>query len=244
LFLGHIVSKDGVRTNPSLIQDVEQWPTPRNLKELQTFLGLTNYYSRFIKGYAEIARPLHNLTRKGVIFQWNNDQICAFQALKKTLTSAPLLAYPLAEGKMILDTDASNCCIGAVLSQEQDGEERIISYSSRRLGPAQERYCVTRRELLVVVAFCHQFKHYLLGRQFVLRTDHNCLAWLFRFKAPQGQLARWLEELGQFSFVIQHRAGKLHGNADALSQREEETCDCYQQDGVTNTVQPVFLVGI
>lgn len=155
LFLGHVVGKDGVRTNPSLVQDVEKWPVPQNLKELQAFLGLTNYYRRFVQGYADIARSLHNLTRKGVTYHWKAEQEVAFGALKKALTTTPILAYPLAEGRMILDTDAANFSIGAVLSQEQGQVERVISYSSRRLGPIQERYCVTRRELLAVVAFCH-----------------------------------------------------------------------------------------
>lgn len=92
------------------------------------------------------------------------------------MTTAPILAYPLEEGRMILDTDASNFSIGAVLSQEQGQVERVISYSSRRLGPIQERFCVTRRELIAVVAFCHQYKHYLPGRQFLLRTDNGSLA--------------------------------------------------------------------
>lgn len=155
LFLGHVVGKDGVRANPSLVQDVEKWPVPQNLKELQAFLGLTNYYRRFVQGYADIARSLHNLTRKGVTYHWGAEQEVAFGALKKALTTTPILAYPLAEGRMILDTDAANFSIGAVLSQEQGQVERVISYSSRRLGPIQERYCVTRRELLAVVAFCH-----------------------------------------------------------------------------------------
>lgn len=155
LFLGHVVGKDGVRANPSLVQDVEKWPVPQNLKELQAFLGLTNYYRRFVQGYADIARSLHNLTRKGVTYHWKAEQEVAFGALKKALTTTPILAYPLAEGRMILDTDAANFSIGAVLSQEQGQVERVFSYSSRRLGPIQERYCVTRRELLAVVAFCH-----------------------------------------------------------------------------------------
>ena len=208
LFLGHVVGKDGFHVNPSLVQDVKMWPIPQNLKELQAFLGLTNYYRRFVKDFDDIALPLHNLTRKGATFLWKEEQASAFIAFKKALTTAPVLAYPLAEGRIILDTGASNYSIGAVLSQEQDGLERVISYSSRRLGPAQERNCVTRRELLAVVAFCHQYKHYLLERPFLLRTDHSSLAWFFRFKAPEGQLARWLEELSQYSFVIQHRAGK------------------------------------
>ena len=127
-----------------------------------------------------------------------------------------------------MDTDASNKSIGGVLSQIQNGEEKVIAYASRRLTPTQKKYCVTRRELLAVVAFCHHFKHYLLGRKFLLRTDHSSLPWLFRFKSPQGQLARWLEEVSQYSFKVEHRAGKSHVNADAMSRiPDEEDCPCY-----------------
>ena len=226
VFLGHVVSASGIHTNPKLVADVQHWKAPRSLKELQAFLGLTNYYRRFIRGYANIAAPLNKLTRKQVPFSWGTEQANAFEQLKQTLTEAPVLAYPISEGRFILDTDASNLTIGAVLSQEQEGEEKVISFASRRLGPSQERYCVTRRELLAVVSFCNQFKHYLLGRHFLIRTDHSSLAWLFRFKSPQGQLARWLEELSQYSFTIEHRAGKAHGNADALSRKPDD-CDCY-----------------
>lgn len=128
-------------------------PVPQNLKELQAFLGLTNYYRRFIQGYADIARSLHN--SQGSDLHWGAEQEVVVGALKKALTTAPIIAYPLAEGRIILDTDASNFSIGAVLSQEQGQVERVISYSSRRFGPIQERYCVTRRELPAVVAFCH-----------------------------------------------------------------------------------------
>lgn len=115
-----------------------------------------------------------------------------------------MLGYPTAGGKYILDTDASSHSIGAVLSQLQWGEERVLTYVSSHLTPAQQRYCVTRRELLAVVRYTCQFRHYLLGRKFLLRTDHGSLTWLFRFKYPEGQLARWLEELSQYDFHIQH----------------------------------------
>lgn len=167
MFLSHVVGKDGVHTNRSLVQDVEKWPVPQNLKELQAFLGLTNYYRRFVQGYADIARSLHNLTRKGVTYHWGAEQKVDFGALKKSETKAPILAYPLAKGRMILDTDASNLALGLRgLSLTQVGAWAQI----------HERYCVTRRELLTVVAFCHQYKHYLLGRQFLLRTYHSSLA--------------------------------------------------------------------
>ena len=102
----------------------------------------------------------------------------------------------------ILDTDASNVGIGAVLSQEQDGIEKVIAYGSKKLDQQQQRYCVTRRELLAVVTFVHEYRHYLLGKQFLIRTDHNSLRWLFSFKDPQGQMARWLEALSHYHFLI------------------------------------------
>ena len=146
------------------------------------------------------------------------------------MVNAPILAYPNATDIFILDTDASGTAIGAVLSQLQDGDEKVISYGSYVLTPEQRKYCVTRRELLAVIRFTRQFRHYLLGRKFYLRMDHNSLTWLLRFKYIEGQLARWLEELSQFDMIVQHRPGNRHGNADGLSRIPDETsfCNCYQ----------------
>ena len=125
----------------------------------------------------------------------------------------------------ILDTDASDMGIGAVLSQcQKDGLEHVIAYGSRTLSRPEQRYCVTRRELLAVVSFVQHFRPYLLGREFLLRTDHGSLTWLTNFKEPEGQLARWLECLQEFSFQTVHRSGKRHTNADALSRRPCSQC--------------------
>ncbi|KAI7811653.1 hypothetical protein IRJ41_008241 [Triplophysa rosa] len=213
LFLSHVVSGEGIRPNPSLISDVKAWnPPPTSVHELKAFLGLCNYYRKFVPAFSEQASPLNELLRKEATFSWTEEHQNAFTQLKVKLTSAPVLGYPLVEGKYILDTDASNHSIGAVLSQLQWGEER-------------------RRELLAVVFYTRQFRHYLLGKKFLLSTDHNSLTWLFRFKHPEGQLARWLEELCQYDFDIKHRAGILHSNADAMSRRAAEApnmCNCYQ----------------
>ena len=217
-FLGHRVSKEGVNTEEDKVQAVKEWPTPRGVKDVRAFLGLTGYYRRFVEGYAQIASPLINLTRKGTAFCWEAEQEEAFNGLKQKLISAPILGYPRAEGKFILDTDASQCAIGAVLSQEQDGKETVIAYGSRKLSKAEKNYCVTRKELLAIVWFCEQFKHFLIGHSFLLRTDHHSLKWLFGFKEPEGQIARWLERLASFQFVIEHRAGIKHGNGDGMSR--------------------------
>ncbi|XP_038154197.1 uncharacterized protein LOC119791901 [Cyprinodon tularosa] len=231
LFLGHVVSGEGIRPNSALVKDVQDWPYPTGRQELQAFLGLCNYYRKFVPSFAELASPLTYLLKKEVQFEWGEEQREAFLHLKEKLTSSPILAYPTSEGKFILDTDASNHSIGAVLSQNQWGEERVISYASNHLTSIQQRYCVTRRELLAVIKFTRQFRHYLLGRRFLLRTDHNSLVWLFRFKNPQGQLARWLEEMSQYDFEIEHREGRRHLNADGMSRKDgdgSESCDCYE----------------
>ena len=139
--------------------------------------------------------------------------------LRKTLVSAPILAFPDCSRMFILDTDASNQGIGAVLSQEHDdGLEHVVAYASRALSKAERKYSVTRKELLAVVSFLHHFRPNLLGRRFKLRTDHSSLLWLRSFKEPEGQLARWLEQLEEYDFDTEHRQGRLHGNADALSR--------------------------
>ena len=119
----------------------------------------------------------------------------------------------------------SDVGIGAVLSQRQkDGSEHVVAYASRILSRPERRYCVTRRELLAVVTFVQHFRPYLLGQEFILRTDHGSLMWLTNFKEPEGQLARWLECLQEFNFETVHRPGKKHGNADALSRRPCSQC--------------------
>jgi hypothetical protein len=147
--------------------------------------------------------------------------------LKTALTTPPILALPNSKDEFVLDTDASDNAIGAELSQVQDGQEKVVAYGSYSLTKEQRRYCVTRKELLAVIRFTRQYRHYLLGRPFLLRTDHSSLTWLLRFKAPQGQLARWMEELSQYNMVVKHRAGRHHGNADPLSRMMcEETDEC------------------
>ncbi|MDA8002457.1 MAG: hypothetical protein MPL62_14355, partial [Alphaproteobacteria bacterium] len=137
-----------------------------------------------------------------------------------------VLAYLDSAATFILDTDASNEGIGAVLSQGIDGEERPVAFFSRTLTRPQRNYCVTRRELLAVVKSIKQFHTYLYGQQFVVRTDHSALQWLLNFRHPEGQVAKWLEVLQSYSFTIQHRPGPKHSNADALSRRPCLTTDC------------------
>ena len=221
-YLGHVISRDGITTSQDKILKVRDWPVPKTSKQVRQFIGLTTYYRRFVQDYAKIARPLHQLTEKGKHFKWTSDCAEAFELLKEKLVSAPILAYPDMTQGFILDTDASDLALGGVLSQILDGHERVIAYASFALSKPERNYSVTRRELYAVVRMCRHFKTYLYGKRFLLRTDHGSLRWLTNFKEPEGQLARWLEILSEFDMDIQHRAGRSHGNADALSRIPEE----------------------
>ena len=248
-FLGHIVSATGVAVDPDKTEKVAQWPIPVDRREVQQFLGLANYYRRFVRDFATIARPLHRLTEKTAPFEWTNLCQGAFEELRRRLTSAPVLAYPNSVDPFILDTDASDTGIGAILSQSQpDGTERVIAYASRALTRQERRYCVTRRELLAAVEFTHHFRCYLIGRKFTLRTDHASLTWLQNFREPEGQLARWLERLQEYDFELVHRPGRQHSNADAMSRMPCTQCgrDTHDQEGllitaVTNGDKGVLL---
>jgi hypothetical protein len=187
-------------------------------------LGLASYYRRFIQGFARIAAPLHRLTEKKAKFVWTSECGLAFEALQQALISAPILSYPQSGGQFVLDTDASNFAIGCVLSQVQDGEEKVVAYGSKSLSKSERNYCVTRRELLAIVVFLKKYKHYLGGSRVKVRTDHGSLRWIFNFKNPEGQLARWLEVLSSYDLDIEYRAGKKHQNADGLSRRPCHQC--------------------
>ena len=218
-FLGHVLTREGIEVQPQKVEAVQNWPAPRSLTELRSFLGLCSYYRRFIDGFADIAAPLHALTRKNAQFQWTSEQDEAFARLKERLITAPVLGMPRDEGTYYLDTDASDVGLGAVLSQDQNGREVVLAYTSRTLQKPERNYDVTRRELLAVVYGLKSYRQYLLGRQFVIRTDHSALQSLRKTPELIGQQARWQAFIEQFNFIIVHRPGIRHRNADALSRR-------------------------
>ena len=232
-YLGHVVSGKGVETDPAKIKRIVQWPTPSGAKELKQFLGMCSYYRRFVRNFAKITGPLHHLSEKGKIWLWTEECDQAFHTLKHQLVSAPILKFPNFSHDFILDIDASGNGLGAVLSQEVDGDERVIAYGSRAMTKAERRYCVTRRELLALVWGVRHFRPYHYGRKFTARTDHNSLKWLRNFRDPEGQVARWLEILAEYTFSVVHRPGLQHGNADALSRLPCKQCGL--QEDVENS---------
>lgn len=185
-FLGHVVSSDGIKTDPEKVKAVKTWPVPLNVKELQSFLGLARYYRKFILRFSIIAEPPYQLCRKDVSFSWQPEQQSASGELKNRLVSRPVLAYPnfsAEAGSFIRETDASQYQgNGAVLfQQQQDGTERMIDYGSRSLTEHEKNYCTIRLEMLALVTYVDYFRYYLLGRRFRIRTDHSSLRWLTSF---------------------------------------------------------------
>ena len=237
-FLGHVISADGVKTEPRKVRDVANMLPCRNIKDVQTFLGMTQYYAKFIPNFQEIALPLSKLLKKNTKFEWTMEQQIAFETLKNKLISAPILAYPMDDCQYILDTDASNYALGAVLSQLQPDEngkliERPIAYYSKRFNDAEKHYCARRRELLAIVKSVKQFSPYIRGTRFIIRTDHASLRYIKTVKELPSQFHRWVLQMEEYSYKIEIRKGTLHANADGMSRMpcRKKQCIC---DGVND----------
>ena len=235
-FLGHLVSGDGIACNPDKIKAVTDIGPPNDKTGVRSILGLGNYYRRFIKDYSLITFPLQQLTHSDAEFVWRKEHDESLEKLKTALTTAPVLAYPdtSEDARFIVDTDASDYQIGGVLSQIQNGEERVIMYASKGFQGSQMRWCTTRRELWAVVHMVtHCFSNYLQRRKFDLRTDHSSLRWLNSFARNANEaLCRWLFFLEPYrdNMTILHRPGKKHGNADGLSRIRPITRSCPNPD--------------
>jgi len=189
------------------------------LVRCSSLLWLGSYYRCFVKNFAKLAEPLSNLTKKQLgKFKWTPEAQKAFDALKEALCTVPILAFPQPGVPCILDTDASDVAVGAVLCQMVHGIKRPIAFFSRVMGKSQRAYCATRRGLLAVVMALEHFRHYLLGTKVIFCTDHTSLKWLNSFKTPEGILVRWLETMQEFDLQIEHRPGRQHSNVDGMSR--------------------------
>ena len=225
-YLGHIVGGGEIRPDERKIQCVKGFATPTHKRQVRAFLGLTGYYRKFIPNYATLAAPLTDLTRKACPNRvaWDDKCETAFNALKTQLCSSPILRSPDFERPFILQTDASERAVGAVLSQVDDvGEEHPNAFFSRKLLPREERYSTVEKECLAIKLALQAFRVYLLGRQFTVQTDHRSLEWLHRFRDTNARLTRWSLALQPYKFTVKHRAGTANGNADALSRLHHPT---------------------
>ena len=218
-YLGYCVSAEGISADPGKLDAVKKFPIPTDVKQVRSFVGLTSYYRRFIKSYAKVAKPLHNLTRKNTKFCWSKECQEAFEKLKNLLTSAPTLAFPDFEQPFILETDASGVGLGAVLAQRgQAGETRPIAFANRTLQGAEKRYSVTELEALGVVWAVKHFRHYIYGHHCTVITDHQPLRSLLNTPHPSGKLVRWGLALHEVNLEIVYRPGCKNSAADALSR--------------------------
>ncbi|UYV72119.1 hypothetical protein LAZ67_9001873 [Cordylochernes scorpioides] len=216
--LGYITSKHGIKPAEHNIKAVRNFPRPKKVKEVQSFLGMCSYYRKFIKDFSKIADPLTNLIKKSVSFTWTERQEEAFQTLKTALLSPPILGHFNPNAPTYVHTDASNIGIGATLVQDIGGEEKVISYLSRTLSKAEQNYSTTEKECLAVVWSMSKLRPYLYGRHFKIVTDHHALCWLKNLKDPTGRLARWALKIQEYDFDIIHKSGKKHLDADGLSR--------------------------
>lgn len=234
-FLGHQVSAEGVGTDPSKVSAVKDWKVPTTAKELQSFLGFCSYYRRFIRGFSQTAGPLHDLVNKclsakksgwaGRHFDamWTPTCSSAFEGLKEKLTSAPILGFADFTQPFVLETDASQNGLGAVLYQQQGDTKRVIAYASRRLRQAERNdrnYSSMKLELLALKwAVAEKFRGYLLGSKFVVLTNNNPLCHLKTAKLGAVE-QRWVAQLSVFDFEVKYRPGSSNAAADALSRQK------------------------
>ena len=217
-YLGHVVSEQGIEPDPQKTQAVKNFSIPTNATMVKQFLGLSNYYRRFIQNYAIVAEPLYKLTRKETGFQWSETCQDAFDTLKNKLISAPILVYPEFDKPFLLYTDASDNAIGGVLGQKHVDGEKVIAYWSRQLHKAERQYSTVEKEALAAVSAVKEFYPYLYGFPFTLITDHNPLVSLKGLKDIGGRLSRWIIFLQQFNMEFRYKPGKEHSNADCMSR--------------------------
>ena len=238
-FLGHIITHDGIKMDPKKIKAIQDWPSPTNVKELRSFLGLANYYRRFIRNHALICAPLTNLLRDGREYTWGSNEQQAFDTLKEKLTTAPIITIPNPHEAFTVKvtTDASDSAVGAVLTQEEDGQDKPIAYESHKLSDAETRYATHERELLAIIHALRCWRCYLLGRPFTVITDHEPLKYLKTQPHLSPRQRRWLDFLEEYDMEIKYQPGKSNQVADALSRRPDHK----QANTITTLTHATFL---
>ncbi len=222
-FLGHRFSARGVEMEEDKIQAIQEWPTPTSVLEVQQFLGLCNYYRRFIHHYSHIAAPITALTQKNIPFQWNSQAQAAFEELKRAMASRPILLTPDPSKPYIVCTDSSGFAIGASLNQDHGNGMQPVAYMSHKMTSAETKYPVHEQELLAIVRALKSWRHYLHGSPFTIRvkTDHRSLQYFQTQPNLSPRQVRWSEFLQQFDFKIEYQKGKYNIIADKLSRRPD-----------------------
>ena len=221
--MGCLVGKNGVRPDPEKIKVVAEWPAPKDVKGLRKWLGMANYLHKYAANYAQLAKPLTDLLRKEVAWEWSSIQQSAFDAIKKSLISAPILALPDHTKSFSVVCDASDFAIGcALLQKDHEGRDRVISYQSRQLKAAELNYPVHDKELLAIKYALMKYRVHLLGgKPFVVYTDHASLRTATKSPHLSQRMARWLAYFSEYNFTVEYKPGKNNVLADALSRRPD-----------------------
>ncbi|KAL0301589.1 UNVERIFIED_CONTAM: Retrovirus-related Pol polyprotein from transposon.6 [Sesamum radiatum] len=216
-FLGHIVERGRIQMDPKKVRAIEEWWPPSDVHDLRSFLRLANYYRHFVKGYSEIVRPMTDLLKKTETWDWTPQCQVAFDNLKRTMVTDPVLALPDMSKPFTVETDGSDFALGEVLMQYG----HPVAFESRKLKNVERRYSVHEKELLAVINYLRLCRHYYLGSPFVVETDNTAVSYLMTQPKLTSRQARWQELLMEFHFVLEYRAGSSNHVADALSRRAD-----------------------
>lgn len=244
VYLGHVISDEGIKPDPEKFSAILNFPQPKTVKEIQSFVGLVGYYRRFIKNFSAIARPLFNLTKKDTIFKWSTDCQTAFDELKRLVTNPPVLSPPDFSKPFILQTDASDYAVGAVL---MNADRRPIAFKSKALKSYQKTYGITDKELLAVVWAVKEFEHYLYGQKFTIETDHSALVHLNNMVSPHARHTRFRLTLAEFDYEIKHIKGPTNVVADALSRvvipnSSEKDPEKEKEEGINDQFDEILVM--
>lgn len=238
-FLGFIVSSDGIEMAQDKVQSVQDWPEPKKLRDIQQFLGFANFYRRFIKGYSRIIIPLTRLLKKNSTFNFDDAARTAFRTIKERFSDASILRHFIPDLETVIETDASDFAISAILSQYHGKELRPVAFMSRKMLPAELNYEIHDKELLAIVSAVKLWRHYLegLSKPFIILTDHQALQYFQTSKTLTRRQARWSEIINHHKYVIRYRPGDKSGKPDALSRRPD-----YAEGGKASESDPQILL--
>jgi len=245
-YLGVIISHNSVAMDPVKIAGVAEWPRPTNKKEVQSFLGFINFYRRFVRDFSEHARPLFDLTRNDTRWHWGTDEQSAFDRLKQSVTSAPVLISPDSTKPFRIEADSSDFATGAVLSQVSPDDEKWhpVAFFSKSLTPVERNYEIHDKEMLAIIRSLQEWRHFVEGAEHPCEiwTDHKNLEYFMTAKQLNRRQARWSLYLSRFDFLLHHKPGKSMGKPDALSRRADHGTGSADNSDIVLLAPKVFAV--
>src|SRR6202043_428637 len=248
-YLGFVLSLTGLSMDMAKVKAIQEWPTPQKVKDIQSFLGFANFYRRFVHGYSDIITPMTHLTRKNIPWLWSDNCQSAFDSLKSAFSSTPILSHFIPGAPLIVETDASDYAVAAILSTvAADGEVHPIAFHSHTLGVSELNYDTHNKELLAIFEAFTAWRHYLEGSETPVNivTNHKNLEYFSMVCLLTRHQARWSEFLSQFNFVIRFHPGQLGMKPNVLTR----CWDIYPKEGDSDyahvnpqNLRPMFTGG-